>query len=174
MRTSKRHQPTTLSFTALRIASKRPNAASQQPGLKQTLSSPCNVALLKAAGTMALSLMIVSLITQSSTTFAQTSPPPSLGEETKGVPAIDETTPVIKDGKKAAQKKNSSAVDGVFGKAHVTESRRENGQRYRIELEHSGGAKQYIEENDSDGKIESTGNDIEETPNLPKWKLGSW
>lgn len=67
-----------------------------------------------------------------------------------------------------------SAVDAVLGNAEITESRRENGQRYRIELDHSGGAKQYIEENDSDGKIESTDNDIEETPNLPKWKLGSW
>jgi hypothetical protein len=31
-----------------------------------------------------------------------------------------------------------------------------------------------MEETGSDGKIESTNNDIEETPNLPKWKLGSW
>ena len=104
---------------------------------------------------------------------AQTSPPPTLGEETKGAPAIDERTPAV--GKAVGDKDaKASTANTLFGTSNVTESRRENGQRYLIELKHSTGSKQYIEENDSDGKIESTSNDIEETPNLPKWKLGSW
>lgn len=105
---------------------------------------------------------------------AQTSPPPGLGEETKGEPAYDETEPLAKQSESAQDTQQPSVTDSVFGTAQVTESRRENGQRYLIELEHSTGSKQYIEETDSDGKIESTSNDIEETPNLPKWKLGSW
>lgn len=110
--------------------------------------------------------------------WAQTSPPPSLGEETKGTPAYDENAPLdtitSDDQDKNEARNEDSVADSLFGTAQVTESRRENGQRYLIELEHSTGSKQYIEENDSDGKIESTSNDIEETPNLPKWKLGSW
>lgn len=113
--------------------------------------------------------------------------PPTLGQETKGQPAAastdqaaDETTPqetlhysTAEQSDKEAQKPES-AIDNLLGTTKVTESKRESGQLYRIELEHSGGTKQYIEETDSDGKIESTSNDIEETPNLPKWKLGSW
>ena len=116
--------------------------------------------------------------TFSSAAGAQTSPPPSLGEETKGTPAYDESAPLdtvaSDDQEPNEQRDEDSVADSVFGTAQVTESRRENGQRYLIELEHSTGSKQYIEEIDSDGKIESTSNDIEETPNLPKWKLGSW
>jgi hypothetical protein len=109
--------------------------------------------------------------------------PPELGQETKGTPAVDETAidatssinnreSATKTGEKKAEK--GAAIDNLLGTTTVKESRRESGQRYLIELDHSSGAKQYIEETDSDGKIESTSNDIEETPNLPKWKIGSW
>jgi hypothetical protein len=120
-----------------------------------------------------LALSVLLAFTLSPLAWAQTSPPPSIGEETKGIPAFDETTP-ISDEVEGDKESKASTVTSLFGTSHVTESRRENGQRYLIELEHSTGSKQYIEENDSDGKIESTSNDIEETPNLPKWKLGSW
>ena len=101
--------------------------------------------------------------------------PPAIGQETKGTPAVIESpvTPAPQS-EVAVPAKNKAAVNRVFGTTKITESRRESGQLYLIELEHSSGAKQYIEETDSDGKIESTSNDIEETPNLPKWKIGSW
>ena len=109
--------------------------------------------------------------------------PPELGEETKGAPAVVESSTESATQNPDEQEASAdgdgvdepaSGVDNLLGTAKITESKRENGQVYRIELEHSSGAKQYIEETDSDGKIESTSNDIEETPNLPKWKIGSW
>lgn len=118
-------------------------------------------------------LILVSGVMLSLQSNAQTSPPPSMGEETKGAPAVDERAPIASSDK-TDKAKPKSVSDSVLGTAKVKESKRENGQRYLIELEHSTGAKQYIEEIDSDGKIESTSNDIEETPNLPKWKIGSW
>ena len=96
--------------------------------------------------------------------------PPGLGQETKGEPAIPEKELTHK----LEKSKSANSSLSALGTTRVTESKRENGQVYRIQLEHSMGGKQYIEEHDSDGKIESTNNDIEETPNLPKWKLGSW
>jgi hypothetical protein len=107
-----------------------------------------------------------------------------MGQETKGTPAIAElptavespSSPTIEsqDGAETTKKIGGSRIDSVLGNATIKESKRETGQVYLIELEHSSGSKQYIEETDSDGKIESTSNDIEETPNLPKWKIGSW
>jgi hypothetical protein len=123
--------------------------------------------------------LVLSLTTLSFTapSHAQgTIAPPSLGQETKGKPALDELADVeavnTAPANKTATVENRSS--SIFGNAKVVESRRESGQLYLIELEHSSGSKQYIEETGSDTKIESTSNDIEETPNLPKWKLGSW
>ncbi|NND00196.1 MAG: hypothetical protein HKN85_08440 [Gammaproteobacteria bacterium] len=120
---------------------------------------------------------LATLLFTATTSHAQdTLSPPEIGEETKGTPAVAERSvdgakkQVSATGKEQPKSTNAS----IFGTAKVTESRRESGQVYLIELEHSSGSKQYIEENDSDGKIESTSNDIEETPNLPKWKIGSW
>ena len=134
--------------------------------------------LLSRGTLVTLALLMIG----SNVAFAQQGPP-ELGQETKGTPAIDETAPVIDEQVTAddesetedeSQSQTRSGIDGLLGKAEITESKRESGQVYLIELEHSSGTKQYIEETDSDGKIESTSNDIEETPNLPKWKLGSW
>ncbi len=129
----------------------------------------------KAAG---WSAVLAGLLLNSA--FSQIAPP-TMGEETKGTPAVIEDQggnlqPVkadeVETPKNEEEKKKS--VFSALGTTKITESRRESGQVYRIELEHSTGSKQYIEETDSDGKIQSTSNDIEETPNLPKWKLGSW
>ena len=73
-----------------------------------------------------------------------------------------------------SSEQNQNQFDKLLGTTRISERRHENGRIYRIELEHSSGSKQVIEEFDSDGKIQSTSNDIEETPNLPKWRLGSW
>jgi len=114
--------------------------------------------------------------------FAQTQAPPTLGQDTKGAPAVedaagDATKSEETPGKSTADETAATAQEQTkktFGTAKFKESRRENGQIYLIELEHSSGVKQYIEENDSDGNIESKAADIEDTPNIPKWKLGSW
>lgn len=121
-------------------------------------------------------MLSAALITSASN--AQTAPPPSFGEETKGIPAVEESvsksetnTSVSSDADAPSEKSQTSTV---FGSATVIESRRESGQVYSIELQHSNAPSQYIEETDSDGNIEYKSNDLEETPNLPKWKLGSW
>jgi hypothetical protein len=112
-----------------------------------------------------------------STTLAQTAPPPTLGQETKGQPAIEEdaseetSTEALTTQEAPDEAQKSS---GPLGSATIKESRRESGQVYMIELKHSAGAPQYIEEHDSDGNIESEATDIEETPNLAKWRLGTW
>jgi hypothetical protein len=110
---------------------------------------------------------------------AQTAPPPTLGENTKGTPAIEEPSTENKAfSEQATQKAKNQETDGkkstALGASTVIESRRESGQIYSIELQHSNAPTQYIEETDSDGNIESKSNDLEETPTLPKWKLGSW
>lgn len=133
----------------------------------------------KAYGHAAISLALLSCFSFGSASLAQTAPPPNIGEDTKGEPAIieqpaDVATNPSKDQSTAKNKAANTTNNGPLGSATIKESRRENGQVYRIELKHSSGAKQIIEENDSDGSIESTSNDIDDTPNLPKWKLGSW
>ncbi len=118
---------------------------------------------------------------------AQTAPPPTLGEDTKGEPAVIEsvekadsdTNEVSAKAHQSAQNDQTdsdkqSFANNLLGEATIKESRRESGQIYRIELEHSAGGKQYIEENDSDGLLSSDDINLEDTPNLPKWKLGSW
>ena len=127
-------------------------------------------------------LLASLLVGFSSQVTAQTAPPPGLDEYTKGEPAVSETIEL--DDYQSIKSKGGDGADqeaatdpsagGLLGRAKITESKRDNGQVYRIELEHSSGSRQIIEENDSDGVIESTDNDIEETPNLPKWQLGSW
>ena len=116
--------------------------------------------------------------------------PPSLGQNTQGEPAvlneeeaisssevlnetIDPST-ITNELEAEDQNQSSRSPLRLLGTTKINELRRENGQIYRIEFEHSSGSKQVIEEFDSDGKIQSKSNDIEETPNLPKWRLGSW
>ncbi len=124
------------------------------------------------------------LLTTASISFAlaQTAPPPSFGEQTKGEPAIEEQGP---DATQADEQTTAQAEDeapdntdsqsnGILGQATITESRRENGQVYLIEMEHSSGSTLFLEENDSDGKIDTTDNDLESEPNIPKWRLGRW
>jgi len=112
---------------------------------------------------------------------AQTAPPPNLGQDTKGQPAAKETLEQASntsdtDPIKTPTKNTVASVKnpGPLGSATITESRRENGQVYLIEFEHSSGSKQYLEETDSDGNIQSRSKGLDETPNIPKWKLGSW
>ncbi len=110
------------------------------------------------------------------TAVAQTAPPPNFGEETKGEPAIEESveTNSTDASTSEANEGDEEEIEGGISRATVVESRRESGQVYSIELQHSKAPNQYIEETDSDGNIEYQSNDLEETPNLPKWKVGSW
>ncbi len=113
--------------------------------------------------------------------FAQTAPPPALGENTKGEPALDELKPINSldtkpstNAKSGTDDKSKSLADNLLGEATITESRRESGQVYQIELEHSSGSKQYIDDADADGQLTPDNNAVEDTPNIAKWKLGSW
>lgn len=126
--------------------------------------------------TIARAALIIGGALIISTANAQTAPPPKLGAETKGAPAIQETTTTTQAAvtTEVVEKKTDTNTSLGFGEATVVESRRENGQVYSIELQHSNAPTQYIDETDSDGNIEYKSNDLEETPNLPKWKLGSW
>lgn len=114
--------------------------------------------------------------------FAQeTMEPPTLGQNTQGeVPVISdsegEPTANLESDitETSSQEAPQGQINRILGTTTISELRSENGQVYRIEFEHSSGSKQVIEEIDSNGSIESTNNDIEQTPNLPKWRLGSW
>ncbi len=140
-------------------------------------------AFIRAKAVLATIALIASSIALVSA-HAQTAPPPNFGEDTKGTPAIEESNIEADSGSVQAESAatNTTAetttdetqTTSAFGRATVVESRRESGQVYSIELQHSNAPNQYIEETDSDGNIEYKSNDVEETPNLPKWKLGSW
>ncbi len=127
--------------------------------------------------------------------IAQTAPPPSLGDETKGEEtkseeiigaAVENKTRTAADSTSSTESENPSKsstpstqkerslADSLLGNATIKETRRESGQLYRIELEHSTGSKQIIEENDSDGQLSSDDNGLDDTPNLTKWQLLSW
>ena len=107
--------------------------------------------------------------------------PPSLGQQTQGEavaesPASAPSTisPKPNDTAQIIDDKPQGVASQLLGTTQISELRRENGRVYRIELEHSSGSKQTIDEFSSDGKFESTDNDIEDAPSLAKWTLGSW
>jgi len=136
--------------------------------------------LISATVIFFVSGMATAVLVIGSPAHAQ-SGPPTIGQETKGTPAYDEEAPLPEttqtapaDQVETQEPEDQTGPLSILGSTKITESRRENGQIYEVELEHSSGSKQYIQETDSDGKIESKSNDLEETPNLPKWKLGSW
>ena len=118
----------------------------------------------------------IALFTFSNLNAAEALGPPTLGEQTKGKPAIDETKAAAQAAEQetADAETQSTEAQSPFGTATVTEHKRENGQVYLIELEHSLGAKQYLYENDSDGQIGSSVEDNDSIKEIPKWKLGSW
>lgn len=119
------------------------------------------------------SLFFCIVLCSFSGAHAETLAPPTLGEETKGEPAIDETK-VVDSAINDTEKPNAPESKSPLGTATVTEHKRESGQVYLIELEHSFGAKQYLYENDSDGQIGSSIEDNDSIKEIPKWKLGSW
>ncbi|WP_189400411.1 DUF2782 domain-containing protein [Arenicella chitinivorans] len=136
--------------------------------------SSLSVLLLAAGVSMATAPVQLS--------HAETAPPPTLGQDTKGEPATAEQIAEAEANEQAQPQNDSAVTDGkeqkksgrLFGTTKIKESRRESGQVYQIEIQHSAGPNQYIEETDSDGNIESEPTDIEDTPNLPKWRIGSW
>ena len=101
----------------------------------------------------------------------ETISPPNLGDNTKGSMTTEELN--HESNVEHSQIQTEQSIDEENSEI-VKEHKRESGQLYLIELTPRMGAKQYIEEHGSDTKLESTSNDIEETPNLAKWKLGSW
>lgn len=169
-------------ITVLRIAAEDQIMKLLQPSQTPSIIRSARPAIKHCVSQSGAILMAFLLMLGAGNVLAQQAPP-ELGQETKGTPAVDETASEVTspaassdkavDGEKKKNQKGA-AIDNLLGTTTVKESKRESGQVYMIELDHSSGAKQYIEETDSDGKIESTSNDIEETPNLPKWKIGSW
>ncbi|MEO0367193.1 MAG: hypothetical protein AAF197_00250 [Pseudomonadota bacterium] len=128
--------------------------------------------------------MTASLFAQNNDNFEIANPPTISAERQDVAPA----TPNESDDNPAARtvsandyqtggagdEEPSAAADRLFGTATVTEAKRENGQVYSIEIDHSLGGKQYIEENDADGLSNSKTKDIEDAPNIAKWRIGSW
>lgn len=158
------------------------NNATRESGIQATVFPNRSLPVLSRTALLASIIAFYALCPTN--VVAQTAPPPAFGEDTKGKPAIPETDAQAADAEtdtsSAAAKTGDdgegekSFADNLLGEATITESRRESGQVYLIELEHSSGSKQYIEENDSDGKLSADGTDPEDEPILPKWKLGSW
>lgn len=97
--------------------------------------------------------------------------PPALGEETKGIPAVIESNNTSTSVDTGA---NSNTAKQASQQYDSKEFKGKNGQTYRLELKHPNMPNQYIDKTALEDNIESTDNDIENTPNLPKWKLGSW
>ena len=100
--------------------------------------------------------------------------PPTLGEETKGTPAVAESRVLPEEENLEEGEEKTTENQSPLGYATITEQKRESGQIYLIELEHSLGGKQYLYENDSDGQIGSSVEEDESLTEIPKWKLGSW
>ena len=131
-----------------------------------------------------LAVIAVSMLYLSNQpSMAQVAPPPGLGEETKGTPAVlgdqESTTPDDQDNSSSTNKpsesqEQKSIADSLLGTAKVKELRRENGQIYRIELEHSSGSKQVLEDSDSDGNFGDDDNSLRNVPKVAKWRIGSW
>jgi len=103
--------------------------------------------------------------------YATDTAPPTIGQQTKGTPAVPES---IETPSKSSENSSQASDTEQANTFSSKEYKRENGQVYRLELKHPNAPHQYIDRTGSEGNIESTDNDIEDTPNLPKWKLGSW
>jgi len=131
-----------------------------------------------------LAISVVSILfLYNQSSVAQVAPPPGLGEETKGTPAIlgdeESAKPINEDTasitiKSSDPQEQKSIADNLLGTAKVKELRRENGQLYRIELEHSSGSKQVLEDSDSDGNFGDDDNSLGNVPKVAKWRIGSW
>ena len=114
--------------------------------------------------------------------FDVSAPPKVTATKAYELPATSETSNVSPQTTNSGDAKASSSevaqptsgADSLFGKAKITELKRENGQTYSIEIQHSQGAKQYIEDSDADGLTDGKTKDIDETPNIAKWRIGSW
>ena len=145
--------------------------------------------LIKGLSAIALAtcLLTISQFGLLEDSFAQESlAPPTLGDDTKGTPAVAERQPLpvettstqtaeTTDGE-TAEATDEDETFGPLGQATITETRRDSGgQVYRVELEHSiGGGKQILEESDSDGQLETRSTGLEEEVNIPKWNIFSW
>ena len=129
---------------------------------------------------LGLLLSFIALFTFSTSHAQDSTPdviaPPSFGEQTKGKPAIAETSKPESNNESGdtSTQNNDTVTVNSFGSTTVTEHKRESGQVYLIELDNSLGGKQYLHENDSDGQIGSSIEDNESIKEIPKWKLGSW
>ena len=136
-----------------------------------------------------IALVVALSVIASSATYAQNDDlarPPTVGSaSTSSEPASLQASSEAVSGQNTESATSSdltpqqevatnTGANRLFGKTKITERKRENGQVYSIELEHSSGAKQYIEDNDADGINDSNSNNIDDNPGIAKWRLGSW
>ena len=129
----------------------------------------------------ALSITLIALSAYNAQAQNDALAPPSIGEQTKGKPAVAEVIETKSENlgtNNASDTNNQQSQSGINAVLNstttVTEHKRDNGQVYLIEFENSLGGKQYLDEGFSDGKIGSSTEDKESTNSIPKWKLGSW
>ena len=150
--------------------------------ISRRMTSQLSNSQLSASQLLAIIVVSILFISNQSS-VAQVAPPPGLGETTKGTPAIlddkKSTTPddqhnPSSTNKPSESQEQKSIADNLLGTAKVKELRRENGQIYRIELEHSSGSKQVLEDSDSDGNFGDDDNSLGNAPKVAKWRIGSW
>jgi len=134
--------------------------------MSRTLTISGKAKFITAASTL---LLCANLITVAQDAIE----PPSIGQKTKGTPAIVETETVSAVEHQASDQ-TATQDKALFADAKVIERRRENGQVYRIELEHPLGARQYLDDDNMDGEVKTDDSSLEEAPNLAKWRIGSW
>ena len=94
--------------------------------------------------------------------------PPAVGEATAGTPAaLPSEAAADEDGDDPAGITEVTVAGGT-----ETQFRR-RGYIYGLRMEPRGGATQYMTD-DGDGQLQTRENGLEDTTNLPKWRIGKW
>lgn len=98
-------------------------------------------------------------------------PPPEVGEATAGEPAIlpEEEIPVVEE----VDPDDPRAINEVVAASGTETQYRRRGYIYELKMEPRGGATQYMSD-DGSGQLQSRENGLEDTTNLPKWRIGRW
>ena len=115
--------------------------------------------------TLALSMFFTTMLQ------AQDAPaPPPVGEATAGTPApLPEEIQV--EGK--ADPDDPRGLNEVTVASGTETQYRRRGYIYELKMEPRGGATQYMND-DGNGQLQTRENGLEDTTNLPKWRIGRW
>jgi hypothetical protein len=96
--------------------------------------------------------------------------PPAVGEATAGTPAILPTDAAV-DGE--ADPDDPRGLNEVTVAGGTETQYRRRGYIYELKMSPRGGATQYLKD-DGDGQLQTRENGLEDTTNLPKWRIGKW